>query len=270
MDTIRMKATISFAGVVSAEVGVLPVIDSTEKRVPFKTLHATCLTPIEQPKHCPACNVRVDKDDLISGYKAAGGYITVSEEEKKSVAAERSPVIEITKFVRSLPQGLDLHTQDGHWLVPEPGTSTDRYASLVETMAEMEVVGVAMTTLWGKQWPVIVGIEEGGLLLTKLWPARAVRHFDVDLPKIAADRKKLMKLVVGEWIGEISDDDLTAPAHSGLRELVDAKIAGTTFVVPEAPVPAVMVDDFDQALKNAYVAAREAKRPTPKKTKVKA
>ena len=266
MDTKRLEATISFAGMIAIPVGVLPVVDSTEKRISFKTLHAPCMTPVVQPKRCPVCDVEVGSDDTVSGFKVGGSYIPVTAAEKESVAPDRSKVIELTKFVPGLPSETKLAAQDSHWLVPEPGVHGDHYAVLVEAMMRQGVLGMAMATLWGKQWPVVLEEEQGGLLLTKLWPARAVRGFDLVLPVSDEKHVMLMQSLVGEFTEDVAADDLTAPAHDALRELVEAKVAGREFTAPEVAVPEPTLD-FEKALHASIAKAQAAKKKPKRKAK---
>lgn len=276
MDTKRLEASIVF-GVVSIPVGVVPVVKSTANGVRFTNLHATtkkgkpCLTPLKQPKTCPVCEVEVEADQIVSGYKHGDGYVVVTDAEKESVSAGRSPLISISKFVSNdvtLEETIRLSAQSSYWLVPEVGVATEHYAVLMRQMDDSNVVGMAHASLWGKQWPVVlapsldheVGI---GLLLTKLTPAKAVRRFDVELPRPGVKMLSTMKMLIEEYQGGLDASDLSAPEQDDLRDLVDAKVAGREFVPGEVVEPKPM-PDLMAAMKESIALAKASKKQRAK------
>ena len=91
------SGTISF-GLVSIPVRLYAA--AVSGGVIFNLLHARCGSRIRQQQMCPACNVVVERGDLVRGYEfAKDQYVRFTDEEIKSLEGESSKVIDIAEFV---------------------------------------------------------------------------------------------------------------------------------------------------------------------------
>jgi len=248
-------------------------VKSTD-RVSFTNLHKACETPVKMPKHCPACDVDVEADDLVSGYRVAKDtFLVISDEEKASVAANRSPVISISKFVsaRSTPlmDAVRLETDKSYWLPPQSDHVLRPYAVLANGMAEESVLGLAQATVWSRQWPVVIEAFDGLLALTQIHPASSVRAGGLDHPKLTTSERSMARAVIAEFTGELNPSDLVSDADDALKDLVQAKLAGTEFTAPEIVAPEPTIDMMD-TLKTMIADAKKAKTKAKAKPKAKA
>jgi DNA end-binding protein Ku len=268
VESNRVNATLTF-GMVSIPVGVVPVLRSTD-RVSFSNLHAhtpagePCLTPLKSPKLCPTCDVQVEQDDVVSGYKVAkDSFLVISEEEKASVAPNRSPMIEISKFVTgrsvALMNAVRLGQDKSYWLPPQNDLALHPYAVLAHGMREEGVLGLAKATIWQRQWPVCIEVIDGMLALTQLHPASGVREGGMELPPVKANERSLARTVISEYTGEFEMDDLVSDADDALKGLIEAKLMGLEFTAPEIVVPEPTLNIMD-ALKASMKKAKTTKR----------
>jgi DNA end-binding protein Ku len=82
------SGTLSF-GLVSIPVKMYTAASSAN--VSFNLLHEKCGGRIKQQMVCPACNVTVERSNLVRGYEfAKDQYVRFTDEELKSVEGEAS------------------------------------------------------------------------------------------------------------------------------------------------------------------------------------
>ena len=156
MEGKRLNATLTF-GMVVIPVGVVPVLDSTD-RVSFKRVHSVCGDPLKQPLFCPECQDFVEAADAVSAVEVAKGeYLVITNEEKASVAPNRSPMITISKFVSgrstALMGAVRLGSDKSYWLPPQNEHVVAPYSVLAAAMQAQQVVGIAKATVWSREWP---------------------------------------------------------------------------------------------------------------------
>jgi len=264
----RLNATLTF-GMVVIPVGVIPVLDSTD-RTSFKRLHRKCEQPLKQPLHCPTCDVDVDSADVVSGFEyGKGSYLVITDEEKASVAANRSPMIEISKFVdgrsTALMDAVRLGSDKSYWLPPQNEHVLHPYTVLAHGMVTAGVIGIAKATVWSRQWPVCIVVIDGMFALTQLHPASAVRAGGLDTPDIKASEGSMARTVIAEFTGTLEPEDLVSDADNALRDLVAAKLKGEQFTAPEAVTPEPTMNIMD-ALKASLATSKKASK-TKKQTK---
>lgn len=271
MSAVRVYATLMF-GKIPIKVGVVPVLDSTEKPR-FKRLHEPCLTPVTQPWTCTTCNRKVTSDEVISGVVDGKDVLPVSNEERKAVSAGRSKLVELDKFVPALTvvlmQSLRLNADASHWLVPEDELQMGPYALLYQAMVARDAVAVTHASLWEKQWPVVVAPTAGALTMTKLHSDTMVRPApDLLVPKLSKDELKVAGMLIDTKLGDLEADDLESPADEALRRLIAAKRDGHAYTAAKAAAEPKPVPDLMQAMKDSIAEAR-ARKAKPVKTKAK-
>src|SRR2546423_5796341 len=91
------NGSISF-GLVNIPIGL--ALATQRSDVAFLTLHRECGTPIKQKRFCPFHERDVEADELVKGWEVAKGeFVIVEEADLEAVALQRSPSIEILRFV---------------------------------------------------------------------------------------------------------------------------------------------------------------------------
>src|SRR5689334_23031498 len=91
------SGSISF-GLVNIPIKLFPAV--RDSSVHFNLLHAKDKSRLQQQMVCAAEGKPVPPEEIVKGYQIAPDqYVTLSDKELESVAAEKSRLIEITDFV---------------------------------------------------------------------------------------------------------------------------------------------------------------------------
>jgi DNA end-binding protein Ku len=210
-----------------------------------------------------------DTDGVVSGYEVSKGqFLVISNEEKLSVAANRSPLVTISKFVPAssvnLMDAVRLGSDKSYWLPPQNEHVLHPYAVLARGMQEARVIGVAKATIWSREWPVCIEVIDGMLALTQLQPFSAIRSGGLDLPEVSSAEVAMATTVIGEFTGPIEQDDLVSDADDALKDLIAAKLAGHEYVAEQVAAPEATMNIMD-ALKASMPSKKKA---APKRSKV--
>ena len=85
----------------------------------FNFLHKKDNGRIFNERHCTVCDEKVDYADLVRGYEyEKGHYVTLSDDDFKSVAPEATQSVEIVEFVE-LDQINPMYFDTPYFLEPE-------------------------------------------------------------------------------------------------------------------------------------------------------
>jgi DNA end-binding protein Ku len=206
---------------------------------------------------------------VVSGFKVAkDSYLVITDEEKQSVAANRDPMIAISKFVTGRSSALmnvvRLASDKSYWLPPQTEHVLHPYSVLARGMQEAQVVGIAKATVWSRQWPVCIEVIDGMFALTQLHPASGVRAGGLNLSDVSSREVAMASTVIAEFTDQLDPDDLISDADDALKDLVSAKLAGETFEAPELTMPVPTMDIMD-ALKASMPSQKKS---TSKRKKV--
>jgi len=197
------SGTISF-GLVSIPVKLYSAAVSAN--VAFNMLHAKCGSRIKQQTFCPACQVVVERSELVRGYEfSKDQYVRVSDEELKSLEGEESKVIDIAEFV-PLEQVDPIFFEKTYYLGPDKG-GDKAYRLLAETMAKAKRVAVARFIMRGKESLVLVRPAQDGLMLHTMYFADEVRDFsEIDKGKSAKVQEREGELA-RKLVDELSTEE---------------------------------------------------------------
>ena len=244
----------------------------------FRMLHKTDLSPIKMERVCQTDGEPVAWNDLVKGFEIdKGRFITVTEDDFKTAAVEKSRSIEILDFV-------DARDIDGrffespYWLHPAKGAESV-YSLLARALKESGRAGIAKYVMRNRQHLTAVQELKGGLCLTTLRFAEDLVEpsFIADLKPARADAREMklaLQLIEGlsrEWDPQRYKDDYTA----NLLRVIKAKSKGTTprLKTDERPVAANVVSLMER-LKESLDATRAgskkataARRPPPSKAR---
>jgi DNA end-binding protein Ku len=235
----------------------------------FRLLHRKDLSPIRQERVCQLDGRPVAWEDLVKGYELEPGhFVTVTEDDFKTAALERSRSIDILEFVPAD----DIDSR--YWDTPYaalPGKGAEHsYALLARALADSRRAGIAKYVMRQKQHLAALQVIDGALMLTTL-------RFHEDLlalPQVSAGKlsaKELglaMQLVEGmadRWEPARYTDDYV-PA---LMKVIEAKAKGTRpRRAAAAPARSTNVVDLVERLRESLAAAkaggpRHAAPPTP-------
>jgi DNA end-binding protein Ku len=267
------NGSVSF-GLVNIPVGLAPATKPAARQsdVSFRMLHRECGTPIKQKRWCPVHERDVESDELVRGWEVAKGqFVTVEDADLEAIEQhDTSRSIEISRFVR-LEEVDPVYYDRTYFLVPAGAEAARRpYVLLLEAMKEAGVAALGRFVLAGKEKLCLIRPMGDALALETLFVSEDVKdHAEIDEAVSTADVREpeleLAKQIIASLSAPFDPAELKSEYRESLRELLEAKLAGQEFELPEAPAPTPVVD-LMEALK-ASVAAASAKKPAAEKKK---
>ncbi|MEZ4370901.1 MAG: Ku protein [Polyangiaceae bacterium] len=245
------SGTISF-GLVSIPIKLFTAASS--QSVSFNMLHGECGNRIKQQLYCPACDVVVERKDLVKGYEyTKGQFVQFTDEELKKLEAERSSTLEIVEFV-PLETVDFIQVEKSYYLGPDKG-GDKAYKLLAEAMRRKERVAVGSWSARGKEQLVMIRPYQDGLILHQLYYAGEVRAYD-DVDKGAtfnfsdAEQDLADKLLDQLTVEEFDSEKFKDAYADRVLEVVDQKVAGQEITLaPEQPKAQII--DLFEALKKS-------------------
>jgi DNA end-binding protein Ku len=172
----------------------------------------------------------------VKGYEIRKGEFLVFEpDELKAAMPESDRKIRIDKFVYYL--SLDpVYFESSYILVPD--RSEEAYGLLVTALQELGRAAAGTITLRTKEYPVVVHVYDGALVLTTLRHADEVTmpHAFAILPKLPVPKEAelaLAKKIVTDLSGEFSINDYPDRYREAVLALIDKKLAGEKIVYEE-------------------------------------
>jgi DNA end-binding protein Ku len=207
-----------------------------DKSFSFRMLHRQDGQPLRYDRVCSKDGRVIPWTDTVKGYEVRKGEFLVFEPgELKAVLPESDRKIRIEKFVYYL--SLDtVYFETPYILVPD--RSEEAYSLLVTALQELGRAAVGTITLRTKEYPIVVHVYGGGLVLTTL------RHADeVTLPQalevlsalpVPKDAElTLAKRIITDLSGEFSLTDYPDRYREAVLSLVEKKLAGKKIVYEE-------------------------------------
>jgi DNA end-binding protein Ku len=263
MARVTWKGFLSIS-LVTIPIKVYPATESSGS-IAFHQLHNDCQTRMQQKKWCPHCDREVPSAEIARGYEfEKGRYVLLLEDELDAVQPPSTRVIDLVQFGRAA--ALPLRTIDRAYFLapdgPDGGPAAEAYALLVEAMTGL--VGIGTLAIYGREYLVAVGPEQGTLLLYTLHHAAELRPSPhvvapAALLTLGAGEVSLARRVIHALKKPLTLDHYTDAYRAGVQQLIDAKIAGEEIVVPTVETPQVT------SLREALTASLAAVKASPEK-----
>jgi DNA end-binding protein Ku len=205
----------------------------------FRLLHREDGQPLRYDRVCTKDGRVIPWADTVKGYEVRKGeYVVFEPDELKAVMPESDRKIRIEKFVYYL--SLDpTYFETPYILVPD--RSEEAYSLLVTALQDLGRAAVGTITLRTKEYPVVVHVYKGGLVLTTLRHADEVTspHAFEQLTSLPAPKEReltLAKRIINELSGDFSITDYPDRYQEAVMRLIEKKLAGEK-VVQEEPHP---------------------------------
>jgi DNA end-binding protein Ku len=205
----------------------------------FRLLHRDDGQPLKYDRVCSRDGRVVPWADTVKGYEIRKGEFLVFEpDELKAAMPESDRKIRIDKFVYYL--SLDpVYFESSYILVPD--RSEEAYGLLVVALQELGRAAAGTVTLRTKEYPVIVHVYDGALVLTTLRHADEVTlpHAFGILPTLPVPKERelaLAKKIITDLSGDFSINDYPDRYREAVLSLIDRKLAGEK-IVYEEPQP---------------------------------
>ena len=249
---------------VTIPVKVFPATESAAT-ISFNQLHAECQTRIQQKRWCPHCEREVANTELAKGYEfEKGRYVIVSDEDIQKVRVESTRVIDLVQFTEDT--SIDpIYVDRAYYLAPDGPMAADAFAVMREGMAGQ--AGIGKVALYGREYLVAVRPQKKGLVMYTLHHDAEIRSIDQieelnSVPsKVKPEEMKLAKQVIQTFHGELDLKDYKDEYREGLREIINAKIAGEEVVAPEVQEPPKVVDLMEALRRSLDSVSKEKKKP---------
>ena len=249
---------------VNIPVKVFPATESAAS-ISFNQLHAECQTRIQQKRWCPQCDREVPRSDIVKGYEfEKGRYVVVTDEDIQKVRVESTRVIDLAQFTDET--AIDpIYVDRAYYLAPDGQMAADAFAVMREGMAGK--VGIGKVALYGREYLVAVRPQKKGLVMYTLHHDAEIRSIEeIDelnsVPsRVKPEEMKLAKQVVSTFDAELNLKDYKDEYKEGLRQIIDAKIAGEEIVAPEVQEPPKVVDLMEALRRSLDSVSAEKKKP---------
>lgn len=261
-----MAARASGSGTISFGLVSIPFklyTATSAQSVSFNQLHKKCGSRIKQQLICPVDNEVVQRTDIVKGYEyQKDKYVQFTDEELKSLEAERTDRIDIVEFVPADTVDF-IYIEKTVYIGPDKGG--DRaYKLLADAMTRMDRIAVGRFGSRGKEQLVLIRPYQGGLVVHHVYYADEVRNFDdVDRPG-EIEFKPVEADLADKLIEQLSTDGFKPEQyHDEYRDrvmaAVDQKAAGQELTVV-AEAPQAQIIDLFEALKASLGKAPPAKK----------
>ena len=250
---------------VNIPIKVFPATDAGAT-LSFNQLHAVCQTRIQQKRWCPRCEVEVPNTDIVKGYEfEKGRYVVMEESDLEKVRVESTRVINLEKFTDDTAVD-PIYLERPYYLAPDGAVAKEAFAVIREGMQGK--AGIGKVALYGREYLVKVQPRERGLIMYTLRHANEVRSMDAieelaDMPaQVKPQEVTLARQVMGTFAGELDFAEYKDEYQEGLREIIDAKVAGREVVMPEVEAPPKVVN-LMEALRKSLDTISATKKAAP-------
>jgi DNA end-binding protein Ku len=249
---------------VNIPVKVFPATE-TAATLSFNQLHAECQTRIQQKRWCPHCEREVSNTELAKGYEfEKGRYVIVSEDDIQKVRVESTRVINLVQFADAAD--IDpIYVDRAYYLAPDGPMAAEAFAVMREGMAGK--AGIGKVALYGREYLVAIKPQKKGLVMYTLHHDAEIRSIDQieelsSVPaKVKPDEMKLAKQVIATFDAELNLKEYKDEYTEGLREIIEAKIAGEEIVAPEVAEPPKVVNLMEALRKSLDSVSTTKKKP---------
>jgi DNA end-binding protein Ku len=255
------SGTISF-GLVSIPIKLYTA--ASPKGVSFNMLHAKCGSRMKQQYLCPVDNEVVERKDMVRGFEhTKDTYVRFTDEEIKSLEAERTNQLELVEFVPASTVDF-VSIEKTYYLGPDKGG--DRaYALLSQSLERAEKLAVGKFAQRGKENLVLVRPYKKGLILHEVYYADEVRAFDDVETGGSFDFKPIELDLADKLIEQLAKDSFDASRfkddyESRVMAAVESKVAGNEVTVTEE-APKAQIIDLLEALKRSVASTMSTSPP---------
>src|SRR5215216_207810 len=249
---------------VNIPVKVFPATESSET-ISFNQLHGECQTRIQQKRWCPHCEREVPNSELVKGYEfEKGRWVVVTDEDIQKVRVESTRVINLVQFADDTE--IDpIYVDRAYYLAPDGPMAAEAFAVMREGMAGK--AGIGKMALYGREYLVAVRPKKKGIVMYTLHHDAEIRSIDQieelnSVPsRVKPEEMKLAKQVIATFDAELNLKDYRDEYKEGLRQIIEAKIAGEEIVATDVQEPPKVVDLMEALRRSLNTVSADKKKP---------
>jgi DNA end-binding protein Ku len=222
-------------GLVNVPVKIYSMIH--DQAFSFRLLHREDGHPLKYERVCVKDNKVVDWKDVVKGYEVRKNEFAVFEKEEfEAIKPESDERIRIDKFIDYLT--IDpVYFNSSYILAPDK--SEDAYGLLLNAFENLGKAGIGKITLRTKEYPSLIHVWKGALVLTTLRYAYEVvdpRDMEElsDIKKPSKEELDMAVKIIQNLSGEFDISEYHDTYREKVEELIEKKMKGET-VVAETP-----------------------------------
>lgn len=209
-----------------------------DKSIAFRFLHKKDGQPLKYQRVCIKDNKVVPWEDTVRGYEIRKGeFIILNKEELDAARPESDQRIRIDKFIDYLSVD-PVYFERSYILTPNK--SEEAYRLLMTAIEKMGKAGVGRITLRIKEYPVILHVYKGALVLTTL--RYAYEMVDPSTLKELGGLKEpskgevdLAMKIIKDLSGEFDINNYQDGYKEKIEKLIEKKMKGEK-IIAERPV----------------------------------
>jgi DNA end-binding protein Ku len=158
-----------------------------------------------------------------------------------------------------------IYVDRAYYLAPDGPMAAEAFAVMREGMAGK--AGIGKVALYGREYLVAIRPQKKGLVMYTLHHDAEIRSIDQieelsSVPsKVKPDEMKLAKQVIATFDAELNLKEYKDEYTEGLRQIIEAKIAGEEFVAPDVQEPAKVVDLMEALRRSLNSVSTTKKKP---------
>jgi DNA end-binding protein Ku len=199
-----------------------------DRKVHFRLLGRSTLTPVKQRMVSSGTGRQVPSDEIRKGFATPDGhFVVLTEDELASLEPEASRSIELTHFV-------DRGVIDPAWYERPyylgPDGANGRYAALVKALEQVGKEGIAHWVMRNKEYAGALRTEGDHLVLVTLRHAgEVVPAAEVSAPRGRAPEPQEIRMaeqLVDALSGDFDPDEYQDEYSGRVQELIKAKSRG--------------------------------------------
>jgi DNA end-binding protein Ku len=200
-----------------------------DHRPKFRMLHASDKSPVKYERVCIRDGHPVAWEDLVKGYEyAKGHFVTLTKDDFKAAAVEKTRTIDIIDFVKADAID-DRFFETPYYLVPAKGGER-AYALLRGAIRESGRIGIAKFILRDAQHLAAVEVIKEAIVLSVMrFADELVDVGQFDLPADSGIRKPeldMAKALVNSLAAEWDPAKYTDEYRENLLRIIKGKVKG--------------------------------------------
>lgn len=260
------KGSLSF-GLVNVPVKLYSATEGHD--VPLHQVHEKDGGRIHYERRCEVCNEVVQFRDIDKAYEEGGTRVMLTDDDLKTLPAERDREIEVVEFVPS--EQVDPLMFDRSYYLEPDSTSPKSYVLLRRTLEATDRMAIVRFAMRQKTHLAALRVRDDVLVLQTLLWSDEVRDAEFDKlkasVKISEKELALSQQLVESFSGDFEPQEFVDEYQVQLRELIARKAESGTDV-QETDVDDVASDedsggeviDLMEALRRSVDRSRSAKK----------
>src|SRR5215471_10616969 len=222
------------------------------KRIRLNQLNASTGNRLKQQFIDSETGEVVERDQVAKGYEfERGQYVTVDDEELKTLQIESSKIIDLSQFVdRSEVDPVYLDAP--YYVYPDGAIATETFRVIGEAMAAKDLVAMGRVTIASRERLVLIEPRGAGLLMWTLHSADEVRaaEFDKAGDEVDSDMLAIAETIMERRKAGFDPANFRDRYQDALRELVEGKLKGVATPTREVTEPPKVIN-LMEALKRS-------------------